>query len=318
MTLPWARIRYATAWALLLLLAAVVAFGGYVKPYSLNPEVKISFEKRLVNGEEKYITPPFPPDSKRWLGTDHRGYDVLSMLLNGAKYTLGFAMAVTLARMAMALPAGLAAGTTGRGRTLLSTLQSIFSAVPPLLFVFPGLAGLYRSLAISTGLPPGNPNLVWFAFFAFLLMVVVGIFPMAHHMSLRASFYAAKPYVAAARTLGAGSPRIIRRHILPHMKEEIVFAFLTELVQVLFLMGQLGVLGIFLFGGELYDLDFGAYSILLTQTGEWCSILSYGAVMIRMYPWIVFSAAAAFMLSILILQFFLSELKRRGQGAAVL
>lgn len=314
MTLHWDRIRYGTAWVLVLLLAATALFGGLVKPYSLNPEVKVPFEKRMVNGEEKYVSPPFPPDSKRWLGTDHRGFDVLSMLLNGAKYTLGFALAVTLSRMALALPMGLAAGVTGRCRGLLSSLQVVFSAVPALLFVFPAVVGVYHTLNINTGLPPGNPNLIWFGVFAYALMTLVGIFPMAHQLALRAEFYNAKPYVSAARTMGAGSGRIIGRHILPHMREEILFAFLTELVQVMFLMGQLGVMGVFLFGGEVFDFSPDPYTLLLTQTGEWSSILSYGAVMIRMYPWIVVSAGVAFTLSILIIRFFLSELQRRGQG----
>ncbi|WP_438447711.1 ABC transporter permease subunit [Gorillibacterium sp. sgz5001074] len=312
MAFHWPKIRYAAAWALLLLLAAAVLLGGVIKPYGLNPGTKIEFEKRIVQGEEKYVAPPFPPDAKHWLGTDHRGFDVLSLLLNGAKYTLGFALAVAVSRFALALPAGLAAGVSGRGRGALAALQAIFSAVPALLFVYPGLVGVYRSMQIDTGLPPGNPNLAWFAFFAYVLMTLAGVFPLAHQMAQRSSFYASKAYVSAARVMGAGSGRVIRRHILPHMREEILFAFLTELVQVLFLMGQLAVLGVYLFGGEILDYDPEPYTLLLTQTGEWCSILSYGAVMIRIYPWIVVSAGVAFTLSILILQFFLGELKRRG------
>lgn len=311
-----ARIRYGTAWVLVLLLAAVALFGGFIKPYSLNPEVKISYEKRIVGGEEKYVTPPFPPDSSYRLGTDHRGFDMLSLLLNGAKYTLGFALAVTLSRFALALPAGLAAGVTGKGRGAVSALQVVFSAVPALLFVFPGLLGVYRALLIPAGLPPGNPNIRWFVIFAYALVTFVGIFPLAHQIAERASFFNAKAFVTAARTMGAGTGRIVVRHVLPHMRSEIVFIFLTELVQVLFLMGQLAVMGIFIFGGEkFYFNPEDPYSILLTQTGEWCSILSYGAVMIRMYPWVVFSAGAAFTLTILILQFFLNELKNRGRGS---
>jgi peptide/nickel transport system permease protein len=306
-----ARFRYGTAWLLVLMLAAVTLFGGFIKPYSLNPEVKIPYEKRIVNGEDKYVTPPFPPDSRRWLGTDHRGFDMLSMLLNGAKYTLGFALAVTLSRFALALPAGLIAGATGRRKGIIAAFQVIFSAVPALLFVFPALLGVYNALLIPAGLPPGNPNIRWFVTFAYVLITFVGIFPLAHQMAERASFFNTKAYVTAARSMGAGNGRIIVRHILPHMRNELIFAFLTELVQVMFLMGQLGVMGIFIFGGEKFDFDPDPYTILLTQTGEWCSILSYGAVMIRMYPWVVFSAGAAFTLTILILQFFLKELKNR-------
>jgi peptide/nickel transport system permease protein len=309
--MTWGRIRYGTAWALLLLLVGVALFGGFIKPHALDPEKTIPFEKRMINGEEKYVTPPFPPDSRFLLGTDHRGFDVLSLLLNGAKYTLGFALAITASRFLLALPAGLLAGVKGWGRRTVTALQVVFSAVPALLFVFPAMVGVYKALLIPTGLPPGNPGIKWFAIFAFLLMTFVGIFPLAHHVSERAAFYNAKPFVTASKTMGAGPRRIIMRHVLPHMRQEMIYSFLTELVQVLFLMGQLAVMGIFIFGGAKFDFDPDPYSLLLTQTGEWCSILSYGAVMIRLYPWIVFSAGAAFTLSILIVQFFLSELKRK-------
>lgn len=311
-----ARVRYVAAWTLLLLLAGVVLFGGFVKPYRLDPEKTIPFEKRIVHGEEKYVTPPFPPDSRYLLGTDHRGFDVLSLLLNGAKYTLGFALAITASRFALALPLGLVAGVKGRGRRVIGALQVVFSAVPPLLFVFPAMVGVYQALLIPAGLPPGNPSIRWFAVFAYVLMTFVGIFPLSHQTAERAAFYNAKPFVTASRTMGAGPARIIFKHVLPHMRQELIFAFLTELVQVLFLMGQLAVMGIFIFGGDKFDFDPDPYSLLLTQTGEWCSILSYGAVMIRLYPWIVFSAGAAFTLSILIVQFFLSELKRRDSRTA--
>lgn len=309
------RFRFGLACGLMVLLAAVVLFGSFMKPYELNPEKTIQMEKRIVDGKEKYVTPPFHPDSRFWLGTDHRGFDMLSLVLNGAKYTLGYALAITASRFALALPLGMAAGVRGKGRKTIGVLQVVFSAVPPLLFVLPALSGVYNALLIPLGLPPGNPNVFFFAVFAYVLITLVGVFPLAHHTAERAAFYNGKPFVSASKTMGAGSGRIIFRHILPHMHRELVFTFLTELTQVLFLMGQLAVMGIFIFGGAKFDFDPDPYSILLTQTGEWCSILSYGAVMIRLYPWIVFSAGGAFAASILIIQFFLSELRGRERSS---
>ncbi|MGZ4113031.1 MAG: ABC transporter permease subunit, partial [Tumebacillaceae bacterium] len=97
------RFRFQFSFVLLLLLTFVVVFGSHLMPHHITKDAMLQFQNLTVNGQVKIVSPPFPPSSTFWLGTDHRGYDILSLLLNGAKYTFGFALIVTVLRFAVAL-----------------------------------------------------------------------------------------------------------------------------------------------------------------------------------------------------------------------
>lgn len=307
------RLLYQFAWALLLILVFVAAFGSYLMPHEITAEHKIGITYETVNGVKTPISPPFGPSWSHPLGTDHRGYDVLSLLLNGAKYTLGFAFLVTVVRFLIALPMGLYSGSTGRGRKIIQTLQLITSGVPSLLFIFPTLYGLSRLLGMNEGMNPNDPKILMFAFLLFALLVLIGVFQIAHQMGERARFFAAKEYVGAAKTMGASTTRIVFRHLMPHLRPDMWFALLTDFIQVLFLLGQLAVLNIFLGGGERFVYHDGPppQFMTLTMTGEWGGMISYGARALRDYPWILFAAGLFLTLSILILSFFSKQLQKR-------
>ncbi|TCP59656.1 ABC-type dipeptide/oligopeptide/nickel transport system permease subunit [Tumebacillus sp. BK434] len=316
-----AQFAYLLAWVLLLLLVFIGFFGHLLMPYGLTPEDKINFQTQIINGVEKEVSPPFAPSAEHWLGTDHRGYDMLSLLLNGAKYTLLFTLAVTITRFLFAVPFGLFAGATGKGRGVISTLQLITSSVPAILFVYPTMYELIRTFELNQGVRGDDPRVFLFTAILFLLLVAIGVFPLAHQFAERAKYYHGKLFVEASRTMGASTPRIVFRHLMPHLRPELLFAFLTELVQVLFLIGQLAILNIFLGGGEKVVLADGTrftaeVSFLMTNSGEWGGMIAYSTKFIREFPWLLVESAGFLTVSILILLFFTNQLQKRLEGIA--
>lgn len=310
---PRSTKTYYAAWAIAILLLLIALFGGWIKPHGITPADKINLIPAQVDGKLKYLKPPFAPDSTYWLGTDHRGFDILSLLLNGFKYTLGTALTVTVFRFLFALPWGLWSGTTGRGENALRTMQWIISAVPAFIFLFPPLYGMYFGLKLNLGVKANPHYIMMFTMLFFVMVTFLGIFPLAYQISQRAKHYNEKLFVEASRLMGGGPLHTIRRHIMPSMRFELLFQFLSEFVQVLFLLGQLAVFNIVVGGTETLEYgDFGVdYVIPVTITGEWCSLIAYGAKYVRLYPWIIVSAGTFFTAVILALQFLLSQLKKR-------
>jgi peptide/nickel transport system permease protein len=307
-----ARFQYRLGWVLLILLVLVAVFGHQLMPYEITPETNQSYEWQIVDGKKTIVTAPFPPSSQHWLGTDHRGYDVLSLLLNGAKYTLGFALAVTVARFLIAMPLGLFAGATGRGKGLISTIQLAVSSVPQLLFVFPTMYGLYQAYGLNGGMESSDSKQTLFAVLLFALLTLIGVFQLAHQFAQRADFYGGKLFVTASETMGASTGRIVRRHLLPHLRPEIQYAFLTDFVQVLFLIGQLAVLDIFLGGGEMFVIDpITPIVMTMTTTGEWGALIAYGTKVIQKYPWILAAPGCFFTAAVLILSYFAKQVRQR-------
>jgi ABC-type dipeptide/oligopeptide/nickel transport system permease subunit len=305
---------YVLAWALVVLLLVTALLGGVIKPHPIDPTHKINLKKDPDPAITKMTSPPFAPDKSFWLGTDLRGYDMLILILNGMKYTLGYALFITICRFLVALPIGLLSGGTGKGRTALSALQWITSAVPPILFIFPPLFGMYRGLGLQNSLTATSSSQQMFGIMFIALVIFIGVFPLAFQVRERARYYNDKLFVTASGIMGASLWHKIRTHLLPNMRMELLFAFLAEYVQVLFLMGQLAVLGVFLGGGETLDLDDYGLQMSLTTTGEWCALIAYSADTrtIRLYPWIVLSVGFFYTGSILIIQNFLTQLKLRG------
>ncbi|HEU4963965.1 MAG TPA: ABC transporter permease subunit, partial [Bacilli bacterium] len=222
------RLQYHLAWALFWLLAFVAVFGPYLMPHQIDASQKTPYLVVQDHGVSKMINAPFPPSADHWFGTDHRGLDVLSLLLNGGRYTLGFALVVTLTRFLIAVPLGLYVGTTGRGRGLLDTLGSLFSSVPLLLILFPMFFGITRALQINNGLNADDPRLLLFTQLLFGALVLLGVFQPAQQFAERAVFYSGKLYITASRSLGASNTRLVFRHLVPHLRPEILFTFLTD------------------------------------------------------------------------------------------
>ncbi|WP_058303767.1 ABC transporter permease [Gorillibacterium timonense] len=302
---------YLTAWVLFGLLILTAVLGTWLMPHSIADSEKFQFRQELVDGQTVYTTPPVKPNSEFLLGTDHRGIDLLSLLLNGMKLTLGFSLSIALCRFLIGVPLGLWGGSSRFGRSFIRIIQMTTSAVPALILLFPALYMAYYILNLSMVIPGQEWKLTLFSVMLFGSVSFLGIAPVADQVAERTRFFTNKEYVSAARLMGAGRVRIARRHILPNLAPELLFAFLAELIQVLFLLGQLAVLGIFLGGSEIVNLEDGMPTIQQSRSGEWCALISYGTRFIQFYPHILLGTGLFFILTVAILKFFLTQLQKK-------
>ena len=185
----WVRRYGQILIALPLLLALVVlAFGAPFllghDPNRVNPRVKTQ-----------------PPNATYVLGTDEFGRDILSRLAHGARITLLVAIAsVTLAAVGGTL-LGTVAAYAGRGAetVIMRTMDGMLCFPPILLAIF-----------VVTFLGPSLLNLI---------LIIGGLYIPRFTRVVHSSALAIRDleYVESARALGASSPRIIARAILPNI-----------------------------------------------------------------------------------------------------
>ena len=129
------------------------------------------------------------------------GHDMLVQLSYGARTSLFIGVVSTAITVAVALVMGLLAGYSG-GFTdgVISRLMDVVAAFPFLLFAI-AVSTVFRS----------NVWTVLFGIAAFSWFYPARLF-RAEVLSLRE-----REFVSAARMLGASTPRILRKHIFPHL-----------------------------------------------------------------------------------------------------
>jgi microcin C transport system permease protein len=230
--------------------------------------------------------PPLPPDAARrhYLGTDTLARDVLARLFYGFRVAMLFTIAFVAISFAIGIVTGCAMGYFS-GLTDLAgqRFMEIWSNVPLLYLVI-----IMRSL-----MPPGTG--VWTRILT--LLGIMGAFSwvsIAYLMRTATYKEKVREYVDASRVLGAGTFRILFKHILPNT--------ISLVVTLLPFMAASGITA-------LTALDYLGFG-LPPPTPSWGELLEQGTERMDA-PWIVTSTFAAMVL-ILTLVAFVGEAVREA------
>lgn len=168
------------------------------------------------------------PNGAYLLGTDNNGRDILSRILYGARLSLQVgAIAVGLG-ITFGLVFGLVSGYAG-GR-----VDFIGQRVVDSFQAFPAL---FLALAVTTALGRSVQNV------GFALAIVT--WPTASRV-VRSAVLVQKQavYVESARAIGARTPRILFRHILPNVASVYIILATAGLAQAILVEASLSFLGV--------------------------------------------------------------------------
>src|SRR4051812_32798679 len=132
-------------------------------------------------------------------GLDELGRDILARVVAGARISLLVGITVVTVSAAVGTLFGALAGYFG------GLLDDLISRAIDILLAFPGLL---LAIALVAVLGPSLTNVL----FALTIIGWVGYARLVRGQVLRAREF---EYVQAARALGAGTPRILWRHVIP-------------------------------------------------------------------------------------------------------
>lgn len=168
------------------------------------------------------------PDAVAWLGSDDLGRDLLARLLAGARVSLSVAMVVTAVTFSIGAAVGLVAGYLG------GWIDRVLMHVTDVFLAFPGIL---LAIAFAAVLGPGVANLI----LALCLTSWVGYARLtrAQVMSLRQ-----RQHVLAAQSLGASTPRILLRHMLPLLAAPLLVEMTFSIASLIIAEASLSFLGL--------------------------------------------------------------------------
>ena len=236
--------------------------------------------------------PPFPPSPAHPLGTDALGRDVWSRVAFGARWSMLFAFLIMFARLAIALPIGLA-GAYGHRRLswAVDRLYVLTSAIPPLLIYLLVLSPTELRLV---GL---RPSVV----ITIALLTLLEWPRLAVVLKGRIEQLRTEPFVEGAVAAGGTPWHIFWSHMVPHLWPTLLNLIAAEMGRALMVIAQLGIFGILVGGGVINIVDNGRGGdrwTLTTGVPEWGSLLSDGRAHILSNPWIPMAPAFAFLVGV--------------------
>jgi len=176
---------------------------------------------------ETLATYPGGPSKDNWLGTDDRGRDVMSRLVYGFRYSMGFAVAVWLLSFTLGTAVGAVMGYWGGKVDLFGQrVVEVFDSLPYLLMLLTLIAFL------------GAKFWLLVAFSVLLGWMQISTYMRAEFLKLRK-----RDFVEAAKAQGVGTYRILFRHILPNGLSPLITFSPADIASLIYTLAILDYLG---------------------------------------------------------------------------
>ncbi len=168
-----------------------------------------------------------PPSAAHWLGTDELGRDLFSRVLYGGRITLGMVVAV----VALVAPLGLAVGSVAG--YLGGFVDRVLMRVTDVFLAFPRLV---LALAFVAALRPGITS-------AIIAIALTAWPPYARLARADTLTVRGTDYIAAVRLTGAGTARIVLRHVVPLCLTSVIVRVTLDMSGIILTAAGLGFLG---------------------------------------------------------------------------
>jgi len=230
---------------------------------ALGADVLTSYAPNKISPADRFA----PASFTHLLGTDQLGRDLFSRVLHGGRVALAIAIGSTFVSLVIGIVLGLIAGYGPRW--LDNLLLLVFDAVKS----FPTVM-LALTLVTLTG-----PSLLAVV----LVVVIVNVPGYARIIRTQTLVLRNAEHVLAARSMGAGTSRILRVHILPNIIGPILILASMDIPVVVAIEAGLSFLGMG----------------VRPPTASWGTILNDGFANIRDSYWIVVAAGLPIILTTL-------------------
>lgn len=207
------------------------------------------------------------PSSAHLLGTDAEGRDLAAQILHGGRTALVVGFTTVFLSLVIGLPLGLLSGWLG------GTFDLVLMGIVEVFFAFPGI--LLAMLLIFLTSSPSIGNVV-------VALSATGWAGYARLVRGQVLVERGRPYVMAARALGAGPLRLMGVHLLPNVASPVI-------IQATF-----GMAAAILAEASLSFLGLGPQDV-----PSWGGLLNQGAALFVSSPHVATTAGLAILATVL-------------------
>jgi oligopeptide transport system permease protein len=213
---------------------------------------------RLIAGldgiEPNVVLKATPPSAEHWMGTDPLGRDLMVRIMEGGQWAILAGFAATSVALCIGVIWGAVAGYLG------GKIDEIMMRQVDVLYAFPTIVFV---IVIMTVLDTKS-LVVLFALIGGISWLTMSRIVRGQVMSLRN-----REFIEAARCLGASTPRIVFRHIVPNTLGPVIVYATLSLPSVMLTEAFLSFLGL------------GVQA----PHASWGTLVTEGASQIAVNPW---------------------------------
>lgn len=291
-------------------LAFVAAFPGLFAPYPFGYADTIRFAE--TDAGQTWIYAPEPPSDVYPWGSDDYGYDLMTRLLWGLRWTLGIVTLTAFLRSALGAAIGVAAALRGsaplrRSGAAAAGYGARSSAVgnpaaAPLAGVPSFVLAFFILYPITVNSPLGSVGLFFVQAAVLTAFELAGV---AGSFDARARALLDKPFVTAAVGAGADRGWILRHHLAPYLAEAFAETFADQCIRTLQFVGRLGMFFVFI-GGTTLTFD---PPLLTSATGELAGLIGLYRARLLVNRWLLAYPLGAYLVIAASFGLFASGLK---------
>ncbi|MGG1398905.1 hypothetical protein ABE288_14015 [Bacillus salipaludis] len=263
--------------------AIIFIFG----PYLPNVDKKVTPHTYVVGPESNldFILPPFAPNKEFLLGSDKSGRDIYSALIMGTRGTLTIVFTISLVTFLFAIPFGVASAHLTFFRVLLQAWNYLFSRIP--VFFYFIIVSTIPFFILS------SHRTIWMI--SFLILFELG--KVGEVVYKGVILIQKETYYEAGIVVGSKPFGLWKQYYWPGCYPQWVAYFVQHLGSMLFLLGQLGIFGIFISQTLIQQIN-GAY--LIDNTAMiWPMFLFDVLIDFDAFPWVPLFSSLFITLSML-------------------
>lgn len=241
----------------LALIALIALFGPSFLPYSYS--------------DQNLMMANLDPSAEHWFGTDNLGRDLLIRVIYGARISISIGIVASLINLVIGVAYGGISGYCGgRVDSVMMRIVEIMYGVPLLLYV----------IMLMVVLGSGLINI-------FIALGLVYWLQMARIVRGQILVLKEQEYIMAARLTGAGTWRILARHLVPNTMGPIIITATLAIPEAIFTEAFLSFIGLG----------------VAAPMASWGVLASEGVANLRSYPFQLFFPAAAICITMLCFNF---------------
>jgi ABC-type dipeptide/oligopeptide/nickel transport system permease subunit len=198
---------------------------------------RYSETQRLPKTESTFINSP--PSSKAWFGTDDLNRDLYSRIFYGGRVSIMIGISVALIACTVGTIVGAIAGYLG------GLLDDVLMRITDLFLAFPILVSLLvlRNVLAEVPLVQAIMGEKTSVRFMVILLSAVGWMAVARIVRGVVLSLKEREFIEASRSVGAGGPRIMFRHLIPNALGPIMVALSLSVVGAILAESTLSFFG---------------------------------------------------------------------------